>query len=376
MLSCSYPDVNVVVGLSGGVDSSVCAYLLKEAGLNVSCLHMVCWRSNDSWCSSDSDMKDAISTASALRLKIDIEDYTEQYKEKVFDYFITAYKNGLTPSPDLVCNKEIKFGLGLNYSLSRNAYFSTGHYAQLIDRLKIHDADLSASLLRSIKSLIYKHPYTQKDQSYFLSTIISNKNLDKVIFPLAYADNKNEVRQIADYIGLKNSKKPDSQGICFVGNVSMTKFLPSYIENSTGNVVKSSGEVIGKHKGLHLYTIGQRHGFDIFVYNSNPLYVVGKNLEQNELIVGIREECYKDILNIKIDECIVEDLDTLQKLSKNDAFAVKIRSSGDFEITNSLKIKDGQMVEITLKRPIFGCAPGQTCVIYYGKAVIACGSLI
>lgn len=375
-LSCRFASQKITVGLSGGVDSSVCAYLLKEAGLDVSCLHMVCWRSDDSWCTSDGDMNDAISVASALSLKIEIVDYTNQYKKKVFDYFIDSYKNGLTPSPDLVCNKEIKFGLGLDHAISsENRCFATGHYAQIKSISEIDDPLIKENVAPRIKSILYRHPYTQKDQSYFLSTIIENQNIDKVIFPLAFISNKDDVRKIADYVGLKNSKKPDSQGMCFIGNVSMTKFLPNYIKDAPGKVIKVDGEVIGQHKGLHLYTIGQRHGFDTYIYNGNPLYVVGKKLEQNELVVGTREQCYQDTLKIKLDELIIENKKMFEKLSKDDKFAVRIRSSGDFEKVRHLEIINNDTITVVSKRPIFGCAPGQTCVFYYAGAIIASGTI-
>ncbi len=369
----------VIVDLSGGVDSSVCAFLLKELGYDVRGLHMVCWKSSDSWCRADQDLRDAISVSSHLNIPLEAVDYTKEYKEKVFDYMINFYKMGITPNPDVVCNKEIKFGLGLDYTNKLDCkYFSTGHYASLkkTESLKLKEPSLKKLLDEKINSLIGTHQDKNKDQSYFLSSIIKSPYLDKVIYPLSVIKDKNDVRSIAKIAGIKVSEKPDSQGLCFVGDVKMSEFLSKYIKKEKGEVINLKQEVIGRHFGLHLYTIGQRHGFDIYKYSDEPLYVIKKDPSKNMLMVGKREDCFSKSFCIKNLESVFTSNEYFSYPELSGKITVRIRSTGEsYEISKIQKIKD-DIFEISSKQPIFAVAPGQIAVFYCADSIIATGEIL
>ena len=378
-ISCGLVSQNevgdVVVGLSGGVDSAVVAFILKESGYNVRCLHMVCWKSSDSWCTSDQDLTDSISIASSFGLPIEIVDYTKEYKEKIFDYMITSYKLGLTPSPDVICNREIKFGLGLEYAQKNKSYFATGHYAKIVKKADLSNVGLRNFLKSKIDRLVCSHQNLKKDQSYFLSSIISNEYLNRVIFPLSYMESKEITREIAKYAGIKVSEKPDSQGLCFVGDVSMSKFLPNYIESNVGEVINSKNEVIGEHKGLHLYTVGQRHGFDIYKYTGMPLYVVSKDLNNNRLMVGEKTDCMVREIKVKIRDLVISTENGLNELIRNDELSVRVRSSGEYNKVSNVQMLGEGIYQTLLKRPIFAAAEGQVVAFYCGDAVVASGEI-
>lgn len=378
-ISASHSNDTVTIGLSGGVDSSVAAFLLRELGYDVRGLHMICWKSSDSWCNADQDLRDAISISSHLNIPLDVVDYTKEYKEKVFDYMVNSYKSGITPNPDVVCNREIKFGLGLDYIIKLGyEYFSTGHYASIkkTESLKLEEPSLKSLLDEKIDSLISRHQNKNKDQSYFLSSIIKNPYLDRVIFPLSVIKNKEDVRSIAKMAGIKVSEKPDSQGLCFVGDVKMSEFLQKYIKNEEGEVINLQQEVIGRHFGLHLYTIGQRHGFDIYKYSDEPLYVIKKDPSKNILVVGKREDCFSKILRVKNLESVFPLDEYFSYSDLTGKITARIRSAGeDYEISKIQKIEDG-IFEISSKEPIFATAPGQIAVFYYSGSVIATGEII
>jgi len=253
----------VLVGLSGGVDSSVTATLLKDQGYEVEGAYMRCW-SQGPYCSADQDQADAAKVASMLGVPFHVLNFEKEYKEKVIDYFYFEYEAGRTPNPDVMCNKEIKFGLFLNKALDMGFDFvATGHYARIVGNKLLKGTDPS------------------KDQSYFLY-LVKSEQLSKVLFPLGELTKK-EVRKIAKKLNLPTADKPDSMGICFIGPTDIREFLLERIKPKEGNIISPQGEVLGKHKGIAFYTIGQREGLGISA--SIPYYVVGKNNQKNELIV-------------------------------------------------------------------------------------------
>lgn len=342
----------VAVGLSGGVDSSVSAYLLKEAGYDVTGVHMVCWDSKMPGCTADKDRADAVAIASQLNIPFEALDFVEAYRTKVIDYFYSEYKKGRTPNPDVMCNKEIKFGLFLEWAMAHGFdYVATGHYARIL-----RSPSGSSKLLKGIDPT--------KDQSYFLYLMDQNK-LSKTLFPVGDMPKKS-VREIAQKAGLVTAKKPDSVGICFIGEVNIKDFLKERIQSVPGNVVDIAGEVIGSHEGVWFYTIGQRHGFTVSKYVGLPLYVIGKNVEKNELIVGIARDVKRSAFDVSGLHWIND--------SVKDEFTcdVRVRHLGDlYKATFTLVSKDTATVKVS--NPIFGVAPGQSAVFYDGDELLGGG---
>jgi len=262
----------IVVGMSGGVDSAVSALLLKRAGFEVHGLYMSNWEDDDSYCTGAQDFQDARATAAELEIPLHRVSFAEQYRERVFDYFLTEYRAGRTPNPDVLCNREIKFGICLDYATRLGARrFATGHYARLEQRPE------GPSLLKA------RDP--DKDQSYFLHAV-AREHFARVVFPLGEL-NKAEVRELAREAGLPVYDKPDSTGICFIGERPFREFLARYIPTNPGDIVTESGAVVGRHRGLAFYTLGQRGGLEIggrAGQREDAWYVAAKNLARNELI--------------------------------------------------------------------------------------------
>jgi tRNA (5-methylaminomethyl-2-thiouridylate)-methyltransferase len=256
----------VVVGMSGGVDSSVCAYLLKQQGYDVVGVFMKNWddTSDSGVCTATQDYQDVAKVASEIGIPYYSVNFEKEYWDRVFTYFLDEYKNGRTPNPDVMCNKEVKFKAFLDYALEIDADFvAMGHYAQISK-----DQDGTIHLLRGADD--------NKDQTYFLSQL-SQKQLEKVMFPIGGMQ-KTEVRRIAAEAGLATAKKKDSTGICFIGERNFRKFLSEFLPAQPGKMVTIDGEVKGEHYGLMNYTIGQRRGLGIGGngQSNDPWFVIGK----------------------------------------------------------------------------------------------------
>lgn len=267
----------VVVGMSGGVDSSVAAYLLKEQGFNVVGLFMINWEEGEN-CTAEADYEDVKRVCNKIGIPYYSVNYAKEYYERVFSYFLEQYKKGNTPNPDVLCNKEIKFGPFLEHAKKLGADFvATGHYAKKIEK--------------DGKFYLAKAADLNKDQSYFLNQL-SQKQLKQALFPLE-GITKPEVRKIAASLELSTATKKDSTGICFIGERNFKKFLKGYLPAKTGNIVTLSGEIVGKHDGLMYYTLGQRRGLGIggrAEGNGQRWFVLKKNLETNELVVSQGED--------------------------------------------------------------------------------------
>ncbi|MEI8338171.1 MAG: tRNA 2-thiouridine(34) synthase MnmA [bacterium] len=268
----------VFIGLSGGVDSSVSAYLLKKEGYKVVGAFIKTWTPEWLECTWKDERRDAMRVAAHLDIPFITIDLEKEYKENVADYMITEYKLGRTPNPDVMCNKEIKFGGFLKKALEMGADFvATGHYAQT-KKLKDNSFQLLAS-----KDI-------DKEQSYFLWTLTQTQ-LSKIIFPIGILK-KTDIRKIAKKIRLPNAEKKDSQGICFLGEVDMKEFLSHYIKTKKGIVLNKKSEEIGTHNGAVFFTIGERHGFLIAkkTTTDEPLYVISKDLKTNTIVVGTKSD--------------------------------------------------------------------------------------
>ncbi|HXV10750.1 MAG TPA: tRNA 2-thiouridine(34) synthase MnmA [Burkholderiales bacterium] len=265
----------VIVGMSGGVDSSVAALLLKRQGFRVSGLFMKNWEDDDTdeYCSSREDLVDAVAVAERLGIEIDVVNFSARYKKRVFEEFLREYRTGRTPNPDVLCNAEIKFRAFLDHALDLGAdYIATGHYAQ------IRSSEGSFQLLKAEDGT--------KDQSYFLYRL-TQEQLARTLFPLG-ALHKRDVRELARAEGLPVHDKKDSTGICFIGERPFREFLGRYLPPQPGEIRTLEGRVVGRHEGLMYYTIGQRQGLGIGGSrdgDGEPWYVAAKDPEHNRLIV-------------------------------------------------------------------------------------------
>lgn len=266
----------VIVGMSGGVDSSVSAYLLMEQGYQVEGLFMKNWDEDDGteYCTAKEDLADAQAVCDKLGIKLHTANFAAEYWDNVFEHFLLEYKAGRTPNPDILCNREIKFKAFLDYAKVLGADFiATGHYVRRLD----HEG--RTFLLRGLDN--------NKDQSYFLHAV-GEQEIKQTLFPVGELE-KPEVRRIAEEQGLATAKKKDSTGICFIGERRFKDFLQQYLPAQPGTVETSDGEEIGRHEGLMYYTLGQRQGIGIGGtknHGDQPWFVVGKDLNRNVLIVG------------------------------------------------------------------------------------------
>lgn len=265
----------VVVGMSGGVDSSVAALLLQQQGYAVTGLFMKNWEEDDPEfpCSAKEDAKDALQVCDRLGMELDAVSFVAEYRERVFAHFLSEYERGRTPNPDILCNTEIKFRAFLNHALAQGAdHIATGHYARVICR------DGHYHLLKARDE--------SKDQSYFLHGL-TQAQLSRAIFPLGDMP-KTEVRRIAEQAGFLNHAKKDSTGICFIGERNFRRFLTRYLGAQPGPMLTPEGDVVGEHVGLMHYTLGQRQGLGIGGRkgdNGDAWYVVAKDIANNKLIV-------------------------------------------------------------------------------------------
>lgn len=337
----------VAVALSGGVDSSVSALLLKRQGFDVVGFYAKCWLpSENDKCTSDVDEKRAMMVAKQIGIPFYSLDLVEDYKERVFKYFVETYKRGETPNPDVVCNKELKFGIlfdkvmGLGFD-----YFATGHYAR-----KTKDG-----------KFIKAHKDSKKDQSYFLARLDKEK-ISKIIFPLSDLTKK-EVREIAKKEGLITSEAPESQGICFIGEVNLREFLSRYIKPQKGLVVEyETNKVLGEHQGVFYYTIGQRKDIRI---PGGPYYVIKKDVNTNTLYVT------KDKDKLLTNKIKFNDVYVFSENGLSGKLEAKIRSQQEFKRCEIKKDKNGFFA--IFDEPQWGVAPGQVIAFYKQKKLIGSG---
>lgn len=269
----------VFVGLSGGVDSSVAAALLKERGFDVTGVFIKVWYPPFMECNWREERRDAKRVAAHLGIPFQEFDLSETYKKEVVDYMIASYSKGETPNPDVMCNSAVKFGAFLKEAVSKGADFiATGHYARK------EGASAPFHLLRGMDE--------DKDQTYFLWTL-DQKKLSRSLFPVGNMK-KEDVRKKAESLGLFTATKKDSQGVCFIGKIGMKDFLKEYIKEHPGKVLDESGRVIGHHSGARFYTLGERRGFTVTKQGAEdlPRYVVSKDIEKNTITVS--EKAHQD----------------------------------------------------------------------------------
>ncbi len=279
----------VYVGMSGGVDSSVTAALLQERGFDVRGVHIKMWSDESIPCQFKEDRRDALRVADKLGIPFETWDFTDEYRDEVINYMIREYAQGRTPNPDVMCNRKIKFGVFLQKALERGGDFiATGHYVRGARNFEFRNSNLENSdidskfKIQNSKFSLHQAVDLNKDQSYFLWTL-TQEQLKHAMFPLGEFT-KPQVREMASQFGLPTAQKPDSQGICFIGEIDLNNYLKQHIPEKPGRIVTTAGDDIGHHDGLAFYTIGQREGLGIG--GGIPYYVAKKDFASNTLIVA------------------------------------------------------------------------------------------
>ncbi|HEY4499035.1 MAG TPA: tRNA 2-thiouridine(34) synthase MnmA [Candidatus Paceibacterota bacterium] len=366
----------VFVGLSGGVDSSVSAALLKQQGYNVTGVFIKIWQPEWTECSMKEDRLDAMRVCAHLDIPFKEIDLTEEYKKEVVDYMIAEYALGRTPNPDVMCNKTVKFGRFFDWAIEQGADFvATGHYARIAPGAMQVSKVESYKVFKERDSKLYK-PYehyklftavdTAKDQSYFLWTL-TQKHLAKTLFPVGGLK-KEVVRKLAKKFGLPTAHKKDSQGLCFVGHVDIKEFLSRYVPQKRGDVRDEIGEIIGYHDGAYFLTLGERHGFTITkkTPSDKPLYILRKDIPANTITVGARGTSY----DISYESVRLSSINWILAIAPNTdkTCEAQIRYHGT---RYKCRIKNTDTVEF-LKSPEAPAA-GQSLVLYDGEACLGGG---
>jgi tRNA-uridine 2-sulfurtransferase len=386
----------VFVGLSGGVDSSVSALLLQKAGYDVTGVFIKVWQPENSDCTWKEDRRDAMRVAASLGIKFLTLDLRDEYKRGVVDYMIDEYAKGRTPNPDVMCNKEVKFGGFMNFAIANGAdYVATGHYAQVINGEMFEGHD------------------TEKDQSYFLWTIDSFQ-LEKILFPIGHLE-KSEVRNIAKKNKIPVASKKDSQGVCFIGHIDMKDFIREHILSNTsgnitreykdskdtkdakdakdtnssknfknektfrglteGNVLDINGNIIGLHEGSLLYTIGERHGMLLKnkSINTPRFYVIDKDIEKNTITVAEKEQMKNDGAGM-VEKLVFDDVHFISDDYKKELMIHPIDCLARARYRQKKEKCTLSFInnkyEVVFDRPEDGITPGQSLVLYFANAII------
>ena len=356
-------NIRVIVGMSGGVDSSVTALLLKQAGYDVIGIFMKNWDDTDEngVCTATEDYKDVAAVAEQIGIPYYSVNFEKEYWDRVFEYFLKEYRLGRTPNPDVMCNKEVKFQAFLEYALQLGAdYVAMGHYARVEK-----DENGVVRLLRGVDN--------NKDQTYFLSQLKQHQ-IKNILFPVGELEKK-DVRKIAEEVGLATAKKKDSTGICFIGEKNFREFLSQYLPAQGGKMVDLDGNVRGEHIGLMHYTIGQRHGLGIGGTKDTEgeaWFACGKDLENNILYVcqGFHnEKLYSDSL-------LASSLSFTTKNPQPNKFTctAKFRyRQPDTEV--EVEVLEDNKVKVVYKEPVRAVTPGQAVVFYDGDVCLG-GAII
>lgn len=347
--------MHVIVGMSGGVDSSVTALLLQQQGYQVSGIFMQNWEDDDEHCTARQDYRDAASVAATLGIELSTVNFAEEYWKRVFEHFLAEYSAGRTPNPDILCNKEIKFKAFLDHAQHQGAdAIATGHY------VRSGGNENEVQLLRGYDG--------NKDQSYFLYTL-DQAQLRPSLFPVGNL-HKPDVRKLAKAAGFHVFSKKDSTGICFIGERKFTRFLSEYLPAQPGDMVTDSGERIGRHNGLMFYTLGQRQGLGIGGHansDESPWYVLAKELADNRLIVGQGHDhpmLFRTTLN-------AHDVHWVQGAPPASSFhcTAKVRYRQQ-DTAATVTVHNDTTLTICFDQPVRAATPGQSLVLYQGDACL------
>ena len=351
----------VICGMSGGVDSSVSAFILQQQGYQVEGLFMKNWEEDDDtdYCTAAADLADAQAVCDKLDIKLHKINFAAEYWDNVFEHFLSEYKAGRTPNPDILCNKEIKFKAFLEYAaedLGAN-YIATGHY------VRRRGADDNAQLLRGLD--------TNKDQSYFLYTL-STKQVGQSLFPVGDIE-KPIVRAIAEDLGLVTAKKKDSTGICFIGERKFKDFLARYLPAQPGNIRTVEGDIIGRHDGLMYHTLGQRKGLGIGGVkgaSEEAWYVVEKDLVNNELIVAQGHD-HSALLSTGL---IAQQLHWVDRQPIREPLRCTVKTRyRQTDVPCIIKPIDDESIKVIFDEPQIAVTPGQSAVFYLNEVCLGGG---
>lgn len=355
-------NTRVVIGMSGGVDSSVAALLLKQQGYDVVGLFMKNWDDTDDegYCTATEDYEDVAKVAEQIGIPYYSVNFEKEYWDRVFEYFLQEYRNGRTPNPDVMCNKEIKFKAFLDYAMGLGAdYIAMGHYAQVET-----DENGVVHLLRGKDA--------NKDQTYFLSQL-SQTQLKNAMFPLGHLE-KPQVRKIAEEAGLATAKKKDSTGVCFIGERDFNEFLANYLPNKPGKMMTLDGREMGEHMGLMYYTIGQRQGLGIggtAGTSNEPWFVIGKDQATQTLYVG--QGYHHDNLYSEYLEASEIHFTTDNWTEKEFECTAKFRyRQKDINVKVQLD-ESGTKARVIFDEPVRAVTPGQAVVFYRGEECLGGG---
>ena len=368
----------VFVALSGGVDSSVSAALLKERGYDVTGVFIKVWHPDSSLnyyrdkplCQWKQDRLDAMRVCAKLEISFLMFDFEKEYKKEIIDYMISEYKEGKTPNPDVMCNKQIKFGVFLKKAIEMGAdYIATGHYAK-------RNPKIPNFKIQKIKLLQAKDK--NKDQSYFLWTL-TQEQLKYSFFPIGEYK-KLKVRKIAEKFGLPTARKKDSQGLCFIGKLDMADFLKNYIKEKNGDVLDKSGEIIGYHNGIVFFTIGQRHGFTITNKSAydKPYYIVSKNILNNTITVSHKNALTISRIGEDKKKIKIKDINWINGKIPNMNKKYKARIRYRQLLQDCKIIKNSVIDDYEIKFDKFQntAALGQSIVVYDGEECLGGGVII
>ncbi|MDU0328664.1 MULTISPECIES: tRNA 2-thiouridine(34) synthase MnmA [Paenibacillus] len=356
-------ETRVVVGMSGGVDSSVTALLLKQQGYDVIGIFMKNWDDTDEfgYCTAEADAEDVRRVCEQIDIPYYTVNFEKQYYDKVFAYFLEEYKRGRTPNPDVMCNREIKFGEFLNKALDLGAdYVATGHYARVVEE------NGTFKLLRGVDS--------NKDQTYFLNAL-NQDQLSKAMFPIGHLP-KPEVRRIAEEAGLYTAKKKDSTGVCFIGERNFKEFLSNYLPAQSGDMIDIvTGEVKGRHDGLMYYTLGQRQGLGIGGSGTGePWFVADKDLERNILYV-VQGDKHPSLYSTSLIASGVNWIAGADKMPEGPyKCTAKFRYRQPDQGVTLTKQPDGT-VHVAFDEPQKAITPGQAVVFYQGEECLGGGTI-
>ncbi len=358
MIEKNQKNTHVIVGMSGGVDSSVAALRLVELGYKVSGIFMQNWEDDDEHCTARQDYRDASAVATLLKIPLTTVNFSDEYWERVFEHFLVEYGAGRTPNPDILCNKEIKFSAFLDHARQQGAdAIATGHYTQ------VGNDDGSMQLLRGADN--------NKDQSYFLYTL-NQEQLSASLFPIGDLD-KTDLRSMARDAGIHVHNKKDSTGICFIGERKFTEFLSQYLPAQPGDIETDDGKKMGKHNGLMFYTLGQRQGLGIGgtqESDGTPWYVLDKQLDSNTLIVGQghnHPQLFRQHLS-------AHDMHWVAGAAPGEALTctAKVRYRQADQGVTITPTANGHL-DVVFDEPVRAATPGQSLVLYDGERCLGGG---